>query len=308
MEIIKRFFTWDIHYDCRYRCEYCFFSGKWEELQKKNVYPGIEKWISVWDGIHGRYGSCHVHITGGEPFDYPGIFELTGAIAEKHTLGFDTNLSFDVGRFIKTVKNPEKIGFSNAFHPGYEDMGGYIDKLLKLRDAGCKVHGMNFVAYPPNLGKLAEYRRLAGEKGFNITVMPFRGEYAGREYPGAYTEEERMMIEGKNGSPGDKKEEGDTAAGKPTRDMLDWYGGDRNTREGKLCMMGQVYAKVHPDGNAHRCCMTWENWGLLGNMLEGTFSFYDGPRECPYAECSCPFAMIVGEERRWKDHWQNRTG
>ena len=58
------FWDWDIHYSCNYRCSYCFLTEKRERAAQENRYPGTAKWIAVWNRIHEKYGSCHIH------FDY----------------------------------------------------------------------------------------------------------------------------------------------------------------------------------------------------------------------------------------------
>ena len=311
---ISRFFTWDIHYSCNYYCVYCFFAHKWQEMAKVNTYPGLDKWIDAWKSVFDRYGSCNIHITGGEPFSYPGIMDLCAALEKMHKLSFDTNLSFDPGELLAKLQHPERTGFSAAFHPDHAQIDVFIDKLSVLRSAGCRIGGMNFVAYPPNLERISDYARAASKAGFNITVMPFRGVYEGKEYPAAYTDRQKHLIRTLGQEEYDEKSEkacSDDNKHEPgekvSDQMLEWYSKD-GSREGMLCMMGQVYSKVHPDGNAHRCCMTWKNWGLLGNLLEGTFEFYDDPMPCLWAKCSCSSAMIVGEEKRWEEHWKGRRG
>lgn len=295
------FFTWDIHYNCNYRCPHCYFSGQWEELSKKNAYPGTEKWAEVWEDIYQRYGSARIHISGGEPFAYPDIYNLTAKLLKRHSIGFDTNLSLDVDEFLKVVMNPEKVSFSASFHPSLSDSREFLQKLQRLRDAGSVTGGLNFVAFPPALKYLENFQNEAREAGFEVTVLPYRGEWKGKEYPKDYTPEERLRLW--NEKP--QKEKKEESSG-PSEEMLKWYGSDKDGREGLDCRMGEVYAKIHPDGTAHRCCMTWENWGCVGNLLDGSFSLYDGPRPCPYARCACSAAMIIGEEERWKNHWENR--
>lgn len=301
-----KIFTWDIHYACNYRCTYCYFSDRWQELEKSNVYPGIEKWIQVWDAIYAKYGSCYIHISGGEPFCYPDIMDLVAKLVQRHTLGFDTNLFFDIPLFLKKVSGAGRIGFSATFHPDSITVDEYLCNVKQLRAAGYTIKSVNFVAYPPHIRLIREYRSKIEREGLTMTILPYRGMYEGKEYPQSYSEEEKECVWGvqaKKPSP----PAADTPARPATVSMLNWYGGDKGGREGKMCKMGEVYSKVHPDGTAHRCCMTWENWGRLGNMLDGSFSFYDAPRPCPYAKCSCSSAMIVGEEQGWRDHWLNRT-
>lgn len=71
----------------------------------------------------------------------------------------------------------------------------------------------------------------------------------------------------------------------------------------KLCRMGQMYTKIHSNGNAYRCCLIKEE-GLLGNLIDGTFKFYEEPKPCVYDKCPCWVAMISDEEENWLFHWQ----
>lgn len=48
-------FDWSIHYRCNYRCPYCFFANYWEELEKRNKYLPLTKWLSVWERILKKY-------------------------------------------------------------------------------------------------------------------------------------------------------------------------------------------------------------------------------------------------------------
>ena len=41
-------FNWDIHLACNYKCPYCWWHGKEEEINKKNFYVNIDKVIDAW--------------------------------------------------------------------------------------------------------------------------------------------------------------------------------------------------------------------------------------------------------------------
>jgi molybdenum cofactor biosynthesis enzyme MoaA len=69
-------FTWEIHWDCNYRCPYCWYHGQWEQLKPRNVYPDFEKTLSVWKRIYDMYGECNLEIVGGEPSIYPNFGRL----------------------------------------------------------------------------------------------------------------------------------------------------------------------------------------------------------------------------------------
>lgn len=283
------FYTWDIHYACDYRCSYCFFSKEWDELAKKNRYQGINKWKDIWDRIYERYGSGHIHISGGEPFIYPSFLDLVVYLTEKYTVEFDTNLSFDVEEFVSTVK-PDKVKFATAFHPEFVDLDTFLKKTLFLKEKGYDL-GVNYVAYPLQLGKLKEYKETFGSNHISFDIMPFRGKYQGREYPKGYSEEEKELIRNCDPRTGTR--------------MLESYSGEDEKKlspKGKICRMGQRYTKIHPDGTAYRCCLIKEQ-GILGNLIDGTFSLYEEPKVCEYDKCPCWVAMIVGKEKDWLFHW-----
>ncbi len=282
------FFTWDIHYACNYRCTYCFFSKRWDEVAKENRYVGIDRWKAIWDGIFKRYGTGHIHFSGGEPFTYPSFIDLVAYLSQEYTVEFDTNLSFDIMEFILKIK-PSRAKFAASFHPEFVGIGTFLEKALFLKEEGYDI-GINFVAYPAHLEGMKEYKEKVISKHLSFDIMPFRGEYQGRNYPKEYTEEEKRLI---------KECDSQTAA-----KMLETYGGDKkNSRKGELCRMGQMYTKIHPDGTAYRCCFI-NDGGKLGNLIDDTFSLYEKPKICEYDECPCWVAMIVEKEKDWAFHWK----
>lgn len=319
------FFTWDIHYACNFRCTYCFFYHSWDDEMKKNRYPGLEKWKQIWDDIYEKYGGGHVHISGGEPFCYPDIFEITKHLIKNFTVEFDTNLSWDVDKFMSMI-GPEKVKFAASFHPQFANFEEHLIKIKKLKDAGYDL-GINYVAHPTQLEKMPYYKQKLDEIHVSLDVMPFRGKYQGKEYPISYTEEEKRFIESvdKNTAsrmleayaPKEKNRENkvDTEKQdiktdneiikkeeKESKDSTAHYA-KTNKNYHKLCRMGQMYTKILSNGNAYRCCLQKED-GLLGNLIDGTFKFYEEPKICVYDKCPCWVAMITNEEENWLFHWK----
>lgn len=304
------FFTWDIHYACNYKCSYCFFCDTWEEEKKKNRYPGLQKWKEIWGDIYSKYGGGHLHISGGEPFAYPDFIELVEHLIKNFTVEFDTNLSFDVEYFISKV-GPEKVKFATAYHPQFADFEEYFKKIKLLKESGYDL-GVNFVAFPEQLKDMNYYKQRLSAIHVSFDVMPFRGKYKGLEYPQSYTEDEIKLIcecDPRTAprmlkSYGKKEEKAPAVApennqGAPVPEEKK----SANPHFGKTCRMGQMYAKIHANGNAYRCCLIKEE-GLIGNLIDGTFSFYEEPRACAYDKCPCWVAMVVNEENNWLFHWQ----
>lgn len=301
------FFTWDIHYACNFKCSYCFFCNSWEEEKKKNRYPGLEKWKQIWDDIYKKYGGGHVHISGGEPFCYPDIMEITKHLIKNFTVEFDTNLSWDVDKFISLI-GPERVKFAASFHPEFSKFEEHLVKIKKLRDAGYDL-GINYVAHPKQLEKMSYYKQKLSQLHVSFDVMPFRGAYQGRQYPLSYTEEEKRLIESVDKNTASrmleayvpKKKEDKKKQFDPS-DSTAHYA-KTNKHYHKLCRMGQMYTKILPNGNAYRCCLQKEE-GYLGNLIDETFKFYEEPKICVYDKCPCWVAMITNEEENWLFHWK----
>jgi len=294
----KLFFTWDIQYACNYRCTYCivFESGQWDSvLKKKDREPvSAQRWMDIWDGIFDKYGTAHVHVSGGEPFHYPNFVDIAAHMTRRHTLEADTNLSFNVNEFIGKVR-PGSFRFSASFHPEFAELKPYLLKCRKLKEAGHDFPHATFVTWPPHLPMLGDVKKAFSDIGVTLNVITFRGRYKGKDYPDAFTEEERRLI--------------NEAAGNQivTETYQNWYkgkdqGSENHSRQAVLCHAGQMYAKIHPNGDALRCCFIDER-GKMGNLIDGTFELYDEPKICEYRNCSCWRSMIVGEEDRWLKFW-----
>jgi MoaA/NifB/PqqE/SkfB family radical SAM enzyme len=292
------FFTWDITYVCNYRCSYCiiFESPQWDSyLSKKHRAPiPAERWMEIWDGIYDKYGSAHIHCSGGEPFYYPRFIDIVEHMTKKHTMETDTNLSFDVDKFIGRI-NPAAFRFSPSFHPEFTDIEAYMEKCRKLKAAGYDVEGVNFIAWPPHVPLMRGFKQRFLELGITFTVIPFRGRFNGKDYPDAFSIEDRKLI---NEASGNKV---------LTEEYGSWYKGanqgeENTTHKAANCRAGQMYAKIHPNGNALRCCFI-DDRGTVGNLIDGSFKLYDDPKLCEFPACTCWKSMIVGEEDRWLRHW-----
>lgn len=287
------FFNWDIHYSCNCRCSYCFFAGKWEEVAGGNVYPGIQKWIDIWRRLYEKYGECRIDISGGEPTTYPSFFELIAQLCKMHRVRFNTNLSFNVAKFVSnflpiiTKRSLLAVEVSSSFHPEGVSFEDFFKKLIILRDAGFKLL-VSYVAYPPQLDKMYEIKKKIENSNIPFIIQPFRGKYNGRTYPKEYTEEERKIFE-------------QCSAGMPSGLFEHHLYNKKNEQENKLCRMGQVYAKIHPNGEAFRCCAPGAQ--RLGNLIrDNHFTLLDAPDYCDLS-CPCWKAMIVGKESDWKHNW-----
>jgi MoaA/NifB/PqqE/SkfB family radical SAM enzyme len=282
------FFNWEITHKCNYKCSYCLICGV--SIAKKpipTIYPGIDKLIEVWRNIYERYGSSEIHFAGGEPFTYPGFMDFIERLSEIHTMEFSTNLFWDPDDFIKRIK-PGRARVGVSFHPEFADFETFFLKALKLKKAGFEVWA-NYVAYPPFMGHMEEYKIKFEQSGMSLFILPFRGGYGGKDYPESYAQEERDYL-GKLGT--------DTTA-KKTLDYT--FVKEKRNTQNKLCRMGQMYAKISPDGGAYNCCL--EKALKLGNIFDDSFYFLESPFLCKEANCPCWKCMLAGDEEYWLEHW-----
>ncbi|MFH1202404.1 MAG: radical SAM protein [Candidatus Omnitrophota bacterium] len=282
------FFNWEITYKCNYSCSYCSLggdSGTKEPLV--TIYPGVDRWIEAWFSIYERYGSSEIHFAGGEPFVYPEFMDLIERLSEIHTMEFSTNLFWDPDDFIKRI-NPGRARVGVSFHPEFTGFDEFFSKALRLKKAGFEVWA-NYVAYPPSMEGMDRYKHEFEASGILMSILPFRGKHDGKAYPESYTQEERDYL----------RRLGTSSWTEKTLDFA--FDKEKKNNKNRLCRMGQMYAKIHPNGEAYNCCV--KNALKLGNIIDCSFSLLENPFLCEEAECFCWRCMLAGNEEHWLAHW-----
>lgn len=291
----KVHWNWEIMLPCNYRCTYCVVHNESASF----LVQGVEEWRKIWTRMFKLYGCSQVRFAGGEPTIYPNFIDIVGMILEMHTVDITTNLSFDVDEWIKKVPS-QGIAISGSFHPEHDTAENFLAKLLKLRDKGNQLISASIVSWPPHLKHVDAARELFEKNNVLFKIIPFNGEFAGKRYPGAYTDDERrllgMQIE-KTVDPLAKtlnKQWQDYANAKPD---------DKNFM-GIPCHMGEMYAKIYSDGTVRRCCHTGVD--ILGHINDPELVLYDGPVPCTVMSCSCWKPMVEGKYEQKVDLlWQS---
>ena len=258
-------FAWDIHYKCNFRCPYCWFYKEWARLAGRSLYLKPDEWMVHWKRIHDKYGEVKIEIVGGEPFIYPDFIELAKKLSSIHQVKVTTNLSGNIEHFAREV-DPQRVELDLNFHVLFIDLETVVRKTLILKKAGFKA-GICYLAYPPQMHKIAFLRDRFHREGINFALAAFWGEYGGRKYPEAYTEEERELIRPFLGDIG----------------RVDYHL-DAKSPRGRLCNAGYSYADIQADGNVVRCS------GLsdysIGNITDEQFRLLEGPSPCQAENCS----------------------
>lgn len=260
-------FNWDIHCACNYRCPYCWFDGKWEQLAGQNKYPPLTELLEAWANVRRRYGSVYIELVGGEPFVYPHFAQLVKELSNIHTIGkITTNLSVDLDEFLKEVQ-PSKAKLCPTFHPLFADFDPFVRKVLQLKERGM-TGPVNYLAYPPQIKSFEHYRQEFDKHGIQLIVMTFWGQYNGIIYPQGYTEQEKAVIERHLYA-----REGEKSQFQPKK------------VKGRLCRAGQIYANIKADGTVFRCGGNVPQ--QIGNLFRNDFRLLDKPMPCESEFCPC---------------------
>jgi MoaA/NifB/PqqE/SkfB family radical SAM enzyme len=218
-----------------------------------------------WSRIYDKYGEVKIEIVGGEPFLYPNFTELVKKLSSIHLIKVTTNLSGNVEHFAQEV-SPQRVELDLNFHILFIDLETVITKTLILKKAGFK-GGVCYLAYPPQMHKIVSFSDRFRREGINFALAAFWGEYNGRRYPEAYTEEERELI---------RPFLGDI-------DRIDYHLEAKSPR-GRLCNAGYRYADIQADGNVVRCSGLSDQ--SIGNITDEEFRLLEVPSPCEAEACS----------------------
>ncbi|MDD4215451.1 MAG: radical SAM protein [Bacteroidales bacterium] len=187
---------WIINECCNFQCNYC---SLWHNDHKQISNPvDLVKLAEAMDYLGKDWFFC---ITGGEPFLEKNFVDICREITKKHYIGLITNLSTpNVYDFADTI-DPEKctsvITSVHITEREKKDNGlkQYIDKMLYMQKRGFNISA-DYVAYPLLCQRMVndfEYLRSNGIQKINFKL--FFGRFDGKDYPDAYTQDIRELIQ-----------------------------------------------------------------------------------------------------------------
>jgi organic radical activating enzyme len=254
---------------CNYDCSYC--------VQKRETRRGLptaaelELFLSTWDELPG---SWELKISGGEPF----VLKQLPAVAERlrqrgHLVSILTNLSAPSTRleaFINGAGDALRT-FSTSLHREMVTEEEFLEKVLwvggRLRDLPRATLVVNAVLDPAQLDALLETQRVF--EGAGVKFYPQMMRVGGRNYHYSDGEWEKVRrLVGEKSTP---------------REVNQGY-----SFRGEPCWAGARYFIVTHRGKAFSCYPGKRfGDGFLGNVLQGTFRLWEGPRPCPYEVCPC---------------------
>jgi len=258
-------FDWHLTNRCNFFCEYCHPQIRYVLNRKHLDEPAPELVVRRFDEL-GRV--CLVHMSGGEPFMFPGFVELCEGLTKRHFISINTNLaSDDVEEFAFRVRADRVAKIVAAIHqPERElrglELDGYARNYLTLRRGGFDVTAL-YVLYPPLLGRLADdLERLRSLGVDHVRAKVFKGVHEGVRYPEGYTDEQKALILANSG---------EYVFNRPYLDgMLSF--------RGQACTAGVTSFKVTVTGDVRRCASVPSGYG---NLYDGTFRPAEANEPCP---------------------------
>lgn len=288
-------YQWFVQDFCNYSCPYCVVSGELRERRPwlVNQHPA-DAWIAAWKRMHERYGRGWVRMTGGEPTIIPRFLDMVVAMSQWHGVSFDTNLSWDMDHLKQFAERmPTKdVSLDISFHPHTVSAESVIEKAAFLRDKGFQ-YVCRLVGFPPVLPRAAEFREKFDDAGVKFVINPFQGEWQGRRYPDAYTDEDRRLMSGI----AETFKEGPRAD--PEQSFYVEHILEMNSRspQGKLCRSGSVYCRVMHDGIVYRC-QPYESrrWEPLGTLFDPGFALRPEPTVCRSTWCEFEYKYALDTE------------
>ena len=275
---------WILLTTCNFRCAYCFVPLSALET-KLTTYGTNAHWTEGFDATDKTW---LLHISGGEPSIYPEFVDLCERLSRNHYLSINSNLSHRcMDTFAETI-NPERVHFINA-SVHYEErskktaLDAFITRVQKLRTHGFHVL-VSLVMTPLSLRNFPSISKYFESYGLSLIPKVMRERFQGKIYPGAYSEEQKLLIreylaKAEQNYPSVRTEMGET----PTVNM---FADDRlldppRIYHGKLCGSGHKFVRVEPDGAVIRCGSGVQ----LGNILLRNVAFLTAPKPCDSFYC-----------------------
>ena len=158
--------AWDIWLYCNYDCKFC--SSKTSIVPKEII--SKEKIIDVWKKVYDKYGRCKIYITGGEPFLYPDFYEIICNLLKFHDLHITTNLSFDITDFINLQTDKKNIFINATFHPFYQTIQDFINKILMLKNNGYSV-SVTYMSDDMQMTEAVNYKNIFVQENIGFSIV-----------------------------------------------------------------------------------------------------------------------------------------
>lgn len=255
---------WHLTNRCNFSCEYCHPQIK-RVLNIKYINERhYEKYIQAFDRLSS---SCHILMSGGEPFLFPDFIELCKGLTEKHFISLNTNFSTDnVFDFLNTIPANKVRNILAAIHIEERERLGldlidFAKKYILAIEKGFNISAA-YVLHPNVLERAEkdiEYLKSLGVD--KIAGKVFKGVFEAKRYPDSFDTFQKDLIFKLSG----------------TYNMTSSYLSGEMSFKDKLCLAGVSFIKVDVQGNIQRCATIKEP---LGNIFDENLNLHDAAYPC----------------------------
>lgn len=256
---------------CNYSCPYCVagqndkqnMTTRWDPVNLDQIIQNLKYLsykIKVRIGVAGEFFLSKSLIEGARHLS------LADNVVSVNLI---TNLSFTYKQYENFFHgfDHSKISIVASYHPSE------IKNKEKWLQTACHIKkrydfAVVLVAYPPFLKDLLKIKKEFAEYGIEVFVQGFIGNYDAREYPGAYTAEEKKLLR------------------KVFYSRHDYEFFVESKKPG-LCNAGYRSFYVDMTGMVKPCGMGALS-PVIGSLLTNSeIKLWNGPRPCMYDTCFC---------------------
>lgn len=280
---------------CNYSCAYCIAGhgnkngrpeSSWDSLRYDAIIDNLcqlDFRINIRIGVGGEFFISKQLVDGARRL---------GMSENVFSLNLITNLSLSTAQYLKILDGipAEKIALVASYHPTeVRDRERWLDTAVALSNRYD--FSTISVAYPPIIRDLEAIKAMFDAAKVAHFVQPYIGEYEGRHYPQAYTEEERRIIR-------------QTIYSRHDYEFL------LNLKRPGLCNAGFKFLYVHSNGVVTPCGGA-NHQQVLGDLsISPEINFRSGPSPCPGNRCQCDTenvnTVIFENHYRWENKNQHR--
>lgn len=277
-------FHWNVENTCTPTCQHCLYhrppkTGIIATLFKKhsgkaaavNLLPAVDALLRTLS-VTGR--KCLVTLSGHEPLLLPDFIEICRRITNEHYLGVISSLTAPEA---KIVEFADSIDHEKVYHitaPLHLNrllqknlLAQYSDNFALLRHKKFALAPV-LIAHPGLLERVNYYKNYYGGREIYFDTKLFIGNYKGKQYPEAYTEDDLAKC-------GLRRTEVEEAV----------------FRKGTLCNAGRNVFFINKHGEIRPCHAINK---VLGTIHTG-FTPVNKLKKCPAPRCRCPFPLEYKE-------------
>jgi MoaA/NifB/PqqE/SkfB family radical SAM enzyme len=182
---------------CNYSCRYCV-AGQYDK-ESLNTDWDAERFYRIVDNLTRLPFRTNIRLgVGGEFFLNEDLIEGARILSRAEnvtSLNLITNLSFSIRKYKEFFSGFDitKVGLVASYHPSEVKNRDRFIKTARFMDQTVDFMVI-LVGYPPHLEDLPALRRELKSHGLEVFVQAFVGWYEGKEYPYAYTAEEKALL------------------------------------------------------------------------------------------------------------------